>query len=54
MGYEGVKTILAIKDGEEVEKQVDAGTYLLTLDNLDTEEAIEAIRQYLPDYEPEQ
>lgn len=52
MGYEGVKTILALHDGNGVEKQVDAGTFLLTADNLDTEEAITAIRQYLPNYAP--
>lgn len=53
MGYEGVKTILALLNGQSVEKQVDAGTYLLTKDNLDTEEALAAIRQYLPNYKPE-
>lgn len=52
MGYEGVKTILALLNGETVEKQVDAGTFLLTKENLDTDEALAAIRQYLPNYEP--
>ena len=52
MGYEGVKTILALLDGKSVEKQVDAGTFLLTADNLNTDEATTAIRQYLPNYEP--
>jgi len=52
MGYQGVEAILKIKKGEKVEKQVDAKTYLLTPDNLDSDEAITAIKQYLPDYIP--
>ena len=53
MGYQGVETVLKLIDGETVEKEVDASTFILTPDNLDTDEAITAIRQYLPDYEPE-
>lgn len=54
MGYEGVQTIIALTKGEEVEKTVDTGVFILTPENLDTEEAIAAIRQYIPDYDPEQ
>lgn len=54
MGYEGVKTLIALKKGEAVEKQTDTGVFLLTPENLDTDEGIAAIRQYIPDYDPEQ
>lgn len=52
MGYEGVTSIMKLLDGEEVEKQVDTGVFILTPDNMKSEEATAAIQQYLPDYEP--
>lgn len=52
-GYEGVKMILDLLEGKEVQKEGDSGSFILTPENMDTEEALEAIRQYLPDYEPE-
>lgn len=52
-GYEGVKMLLALMKGEEVEKEGDSGNFILTPDNMDSEEALEAIRQYIPDYKPE-
>lgn len=52
MGYEGVVSILKLIHGEEVEKQVDTGVFILTPENMKTEEAVKAIQQYLPDYEP--
>lgn len=50
MGYEGVVSIMKLLNGEEVEKQVDTGVFILTPENMDTDEAVKAIQQYLPDY----
>jgi ribose transport system substrate-binding protein len=52
-GYEGVKMILTLLEGGEVEKEGDSGSFLLTPENMDSDEAVEAIRQYVEGYEPE-
>lgn len=52
-GYEGVKMLLALMKGEEVPKESDSGSYILTRENMDTDEAVAAIRQYIEGYEPE-
>ena len=52
MGYEGVVSIMKLLNGETVEKQVDTGVFILTPENMKTEEAVKAIQQYLPDYQP--
>ena len=52
-GYEGTKMLLSLMDGEEVEKQGDSGSFLLTPDNMDSEEAVAAIQQYIDGYAPE-
>lgn len=51
-GYEGVKMLLALMNGEEVPKESDSGSFILTQDNMDTDEAVAAIRQYIEGYEP--
>jgi len=38
MGYEGVKAVLARLDGKEVQKRIDTGVVLITLENLETPE----------------
>lgn len=53
MGYKGVENILDITNGKKVEKEVDTGVFLFTPDNLNTDEATAAIRQYIPKYEPD-
>jgi len=52
-GYEGVKMLLALMSGEEVDKEGDSGSFILTAENMDSEEALAAIRQYIQDYKPE-
>jgi ribose transport system substrate-binding protein len=51
-GYEGVKMLLALMNGEEVQREGDSGSFLLTLENMDSDEAVAAIRQYIEGYEP--
>lgn len=38
MGYEGVKTAVAVINGETVEKDIDTGVTIVTQENFDTEE----------------
>jgi ribose transport system substrate-binding protein len=38
MGYTAVKTAIAAAHGETVEKRIDTGSTVVTLDNLETEE----------------
>lgn len=54
MGYQGVESLLKHLEGEELEKVVDTGVFLLTPDKLGTDEATEAIQQYMPDYKGEE
>ena len=52
-GYEGTKKLIALVNGEEIEKESDSGSFLLTPDNMDTDEAVAAIQQYIDGYKPE-
>ena len=52
-GYYGVKMILDLKSGKQIEKNGDSGSFLVTPDNMDSDEAVAAIRQYISDYQPE-
>lgn len=52
-GYESVKMILELLDGGEVEKEGDSGCFLLTPENMDSDEAVAAIQQYIEGYKPE-
>lgn len=49
-GEIAVQTIAKIFKGEKVDKVIPTPVFLLTDKNLDTDEAREAIRQYMPDY----
>ncbi|WRS30782.1 substrate-binding domain-containing protein [Actinomycetaceae bacterium MB13-C1-2] len=50
MGEMGVGVLMDIFDGKTVEKVIATPTFILTPENLDSEEAISAIQQYMPDY----
>lgn len=52
-GYEGTKKLISLVNGEEIEKESDSGSFLLTPDNMDTDEAVAAIQQYIDGYKPE-
>lgn len=52
-GYEGVQMILELLNGGEVEKEGDSGCFLLTPENIDSDEAVAAIQQYIDGYKPE-
>ncbi len=52
-GYEGTKMLLSLINGEEIEPESDSGSFLLTQDNMDTDEAVAAIQQYIDGYQPD-
>lgn len=52
-GYQSVQMILELLNGGQVEKEGDSGCFLLTPDNMDSDEAVAAIRQYIDGYNPE-
>lgn len=52
-GYEGAKKLISLINGEEIEKESDSGSFLLTPDNMDTDEAVAAIQQYIDGYQPD-
>lgn len=51
-GYQSVQMILELLNGGQVEKEGDSGCFLLTPDNMDSDEAVAAIRQYIDGYDP--
>ena len=51
-GYGGAELLAQLCNGEEIEKESDSGCFILTPDNMDSDEAVAAIRQYIDGYEP--
>lgn len=49
-GYMSVEAILTLLEGGTVEKSNDTGSFILTKDNMDTEEGVKAIQQYISGY----
>lgn len=51
MGYDGVMRLVDIHNNIEVPKFTPTEVFVLTPDNVSTQEAVTAIQQYMPDYE---
>lgn len=50
MGYEGVKTIVAHLEGQEVEKRIDTGVVMITPENLNDEESQRLLNPPIDEY----